>query len=154
MFFNNKMKPYLDKVVSINTTNLEYLAFAKLSDGYFFEREINENVKIVVEAYESNLSSDWAGFEYGTNKIHLEDFIEGSVQDITVLGISLVTQLADRFKKQFENLSPVFWLGSDEFADLPSVTLGFYVKREGMVPLLPEDQISLDKFANALLIVV
>jgi hypothetical protein len=153
MLSNKAMKQYLGSIRTVDTENLENLSFLKLGDGFFFEIEVNENVRTVVDTYEKDPSSDWAGFEYSTNKLHLEDFIKGTIHDVTVAGIFLVTQLADRFRQHFTGVSAVFWLSSDAYSEFPSVTLSFYVEREGMVPLLPKNEIALNEFAHALLIV-
>jgi hypothetical protein len=154
MLANKKMKIYLDQMTSVKPPDFDNFKFLKLAEGYFFKNEVNENVKLVAEIYKSDSSSDWAGFEYGANKIHLEDLIEGSIQEVAVTGISLVKQLSNDFKSQFKNAHPIFWLGIDEFSEFPSVTLGFYVKRKGMAPILPEDEASLEGFSNAISIVI
>lgn len=153
MLANKKMKPYLDKASNVKASCLEYLDFLKLGEGYFFKTEVNENVKTVVEIYKTDSSSDWTGFEYGTNKIHLEDLIEGPIQGVAASGIFLVQRLANDFKNQFNNVNPIFWLGVDEFSEFPSVTLGFYVERESGAPIFPKNEKDLDNFAHALLII-
>jgi hypothetical protein len=152
MLANKKMEPYLDMAPCVNAERLEYFNFLKIGEGYFFKREINENVETVIDVYKKDPSSDWTGFEYGTNKIHLEDLFEGSIQEVAASGIFLVQRLANDFKNQFNNANPVFWLGIDEFSEFPSVTLGFYVEREGDVPLLPKNETALDNFSHAVLI--
>lgn len=147
------MQAYFLKNAKEGSDALEGLAFVQLGSGFFFEREVRDNVKNVVESYSKDKDSDWAGFEYSTNKLHLEDEIHGSISDIASSGVLLVQRLADRFKTQFPDQKAVFWLGFDEFGIYPSVTMVFYVKREGMIPLLPEDDISLESFQNALLVV-
>lgn len=154
IFFNNKMKAYLDIDSNRDVGELENLSFIQLGSGFFFDREVNENVKTVVKTYSANRDSDWAGFEFGTNKLHLEDELRASIPDVTAAGIYLTQRLADRFKTQFPDIKAVFWLGCDELGEYPSVTLSFYVRREGMLPLLPEDEAALNSFPTALMMVL
>ena len=154
ILFNRKMKKYLDMGINNNISELETLVFIRLGAGFFFDREVNENVRTVANVYSADPDCDWAGFEYGTNKLHLENEMQAPLSDVAAAGICLAQRLADRFKKQFPDSKAIFWLGCDEFGEYPSVTLGFYVKREGMTPLLPEDGFSLEKFSNAILIVI
>ncbi len=132
MLANKKMEPYLDKAPCSQASCLEYFIFLKIGEGYFFKNEVDKNVETVVEIYKKDPSSDWTGFEYGTNKIHLEDLIEGPIQKVAASGIFLVQRLVNDFKNQFNNVNPIFWLGVDEFSEFPSVTLGFYIKERAM----------------------
>jgi len=150
---NKKMKAYIDRGSVVNLDELKEISFAKLGKGYFFEKEINVNVQVVSDTYAVDSNFDWAGFEYSTNKIHLEDLIQAEIPDVVVAGIGLAKRLANQFKIQFPSQNAVFWVGCDDFGEYPSVTLSFYVKRDGMLPLLPEDESSLETFENAILIV-
>lgn len=150
---NKKMRAYFNKDSNINTDKLEEITFKKIGKGYFFEKEANENVKIVSDAYAEDNDFDWSGFEYSTNKIHLEDVIQADLPDVVIAGIHLAKRLADQFKALFPNPNAVFWVSFDEFGEYPSVTLSFYVKRDGMLPLLPEDESSLEAFDNAIFMV-
>jgi hypothetical protein len=149
---NKKMETYLDWALHIKEPSFEYLTFLKLGEGYFFKAEVNENIKIVAEVYKKDSSSDWTSFEYGTNKLHLEDLIDGSIKEVAAGGIIIVQRLVSDFKNQFKDVNPIFWLGVDEFSEFPSVTLGFYVERNGDQPLLPKNEIELENFAHAVLI--
>ena len=150
---NKKMRAYLEKDSVVNMNKLEEISFKKIGKGYFFEKEVNANVKIVSDAYAEDKDFDWSGFEYSTNKIHLEDVIQADLPDVVIAGIGLAKRLFDRFKVLFPNLNVVFWVGFDEFGEYPSVTLSFYVKRDGMLPLMPEDESSLEAFDNAIFMV-
>lgn len=152
MLANKKMKPYLDKSSESSSIELEGLSFTNIGDGFFFERSVNPNLKLVADTYACDSSFDWPGLEYTTNKIHLEDEIQAAIPQVVVLGIGLVQRLADQFKIQFPDWNAIFCVGCDELGEYPSVTLSFYVKRDGMLPLLPEDEASLDAFDNAVLI--
>lgn len=153
MVLNTKMNRYLHWVPKADVGDLADIEFVKLGNGYFFEREVNDNLRQVVALLSKDSESDWAGYEYSTNKIHLETEINASIPETAAAGIYLVQRLADKFKATFPNQNAIFWLGCDEFGEFPSVTLSFYVKREGMLPLLPENEPSLNLFANALMVV-
>jgi len=149
---NKKMMHYLDNSAEAIPFELGGLTFKNIGGGYFFERVVSSNLRVVVNFYASELDFDWSGLEYSTNKIHLEDDIEAPISDVVIFGIALARHLVQSFKAIFPNESPVFWVGCDEFSEYPSVTLGFYVKRYGMLPLLPEDEASLESFQGAILI--
>jgi hypothetical protein len=152
MLANKKMKVYLDRRSRLSSINLERLAFENIGDGFFFERSVSPNLKLVADTYAQDSGFDWPGLEYTTNKIHLEDEIQAAIPDVAFLGVDLARRLADQFKIQFPDRNAIFYVGCDEFGEYPSVTLSFYVKRDGMLPLLPEDETSLDAFDNAVLI--
>jgi hypothetical protein len=153
ILLNKKMRVYFDRSPIGSSNNLQDLAFIKVGQGFFFLREVNKNVMTVAEAYMTSKNADWAGLEYGTNKLHLEEEVQDSISEVTAMGVHLVQRLASQFKREFPDQPAVFWLGCDEFGEYPSVTLGFYIKREGMTPLLPEDETSLERFSNAILLV-
>lgn len=152
MLLNKKMRAYLDRSLEVDLIEPEGLNFIKMAHGYFFERVINPSLKVVVDTYAPNMGFDWLGFEYSANKIHLEDDFHTAIPVVANFGIGLAQRLANRFKIQFPSKSAVFCVGCDEFGEYPSVTLSFYMKRAGSLPLLPEDEASLEKFDNAILI--
>jgi hypothetical protein len=154
MVLNNKMKRYLNWTPKADMGDLGNLEFVKLGEGYFFKREVNDNLILVSNLLSKDAASDWAGHEKFANKIHLEAETNAPIAEAAAAGIDLARQLADKFKLTFPNQQAVFSLGCDEFGEFPSVTLSFYVKREGMLPLLPEDEAALDSFASALMIVL
>ncbi len=152
MLVNKKMRVYLDRSLQVDLIEPEGLNFTNMARGYFFERVINPSLKVVVDTYAPDRDFDWPGFEYSANKIHLEDDFNAAIPVVANFGIGLVQRLANRFKIQFPSKNAVFCIGCDEFGEFPSVTLSFYVKRDGSLPLLPEDEASLEKFDNAILI--
>ena len=115
---NEKMNKYCNGTSSLDLNAIKGFEFTKLGDGYFFVRMVDENVMKVARIYSISKDDDWAGFEYGTNKIHLEDELQGTISEITFASVKLVKFLFDRFKERFPAESPVFWLSCNEFTEL------------------------------------
>lgn len=153
IFHNKKMKEHLGKARNSMVECPVKLNFFSLGGGYFFESEVNSSVRSVVDAYSRDEKADWAGFEYGVNKIHLTDVIDLPIDGLTEVGIQLVMKLSSNFKAEFPERDAIFWLSCNAEGDFPSVVIGFYVKRPDAAALLPEDNQLLDKFNEAILLV-
>ena len=153
IYSNKKMQRYLDEApASLREHPLDW-SFVKLGCGYFFNREINSNTRSVIDVYSKDESSDWAGLEYGVNKVHLTDEIDLPVDDVAQIGALLIRKLFSDFQRKFPDQRAIFWLSCDVESEFPSVVIGFYVKRPDALALLPEDNQLLDKFNEAILVI-
>ena len=97
IFLNKKMKMYVGKNKNKDIGKLNNFSIVKLESGFFFERAITDVVKMLASSYSLDKDSDWAGFEYSRNKIHLEDDVHGSIAEIASQGVFLIEQLAAQF---------------------------------------------------------
>lgn len=153
IYSNKKMRKYLNEAkTSLSECQLDW-SFVQLGGGYFFDREINSNTRSVIDAYIKDESGDWAGLEYGVNKVHLADEIDLPIDDVTGIGVLLVRKLSSNFQRKFPDQKAIFWLSCDAESEFPSVVIGFYIKRSGALALLPEDNQLLDEFNEAILVI-
>ena len=150
LFFNKKMQGH----IAASTSALDFFQFGfkKLVGGYFFECSISEHVLNVASSVQKNQNFDWAGYEYTTNKIHLEDYFDARISDVARAGVLLLQKMQQAFLMKFPEVKSVFVLSCDEEGEFPSVTLTFYILRTGELPIMPFSNEKLDAFDSAVLV--
>jgi hypothetical protein len=130
------------------------LEFQRLGEGVFFKRSVNKNLHLVVDHYSGDASFDWSGYEYSQNKIHLDEIFSGQLLNVVSSGVSMVQKLAEIFAENHPKEKSVFWLSCDEIGAIPSATFGFYLKRKGFLPILPENEDAISEFASPLMVIL
>lgn len=151
---NRQMKKYLCPEGEAAVLNVGDFAFQRLGKGYFFSRSVSQNLNLVVDHYANDAFFDWSRYEYSQNKVHLDELLPGQLTDIVFSGIALIQQLAENFNEAHPEENAVFWLSCDEGGEMPSATFGFYVRRKGCPPILPEDEVGVSKFSSPLMMVL